>query len=108
MTEMKALRAHRRGGPEVLVVERAPVPVPAAGEILVAVRAAAITFDELTWEETWTRDGTDRTPVIPSHEVSGVISEIGAGVADFSAGDGRQISAPPRAALRRWRVRAKA
>ena len=84
---MKALRAHRRGGPEVLVVERAPVPVPAAGEVLVAVRAAAITFDELTWEETWTRDGTDRTPVIPSHEVSGVISEIGAGVADFTAGD---------------------
>lgn len=87
MTEMTALRAHRRGGPEVLVVERAPVPVPAAGEVLVAVRAAAITFDELTWDETWTRDGTDRTPVIPSHEVSGVISEIGSGVADFSAGE---------------------
>jgi NADPH:quinone reductase-like Zn-dependent oxidoreductase len=84
---MTALRAHRRGGPEVLVVEGAPVPVPAAGEVLVAVRAAAITFDELTWEETWTRDGTDRTPVIPSHEVSGVISEIGSGVVDFTAGD---------------------
>ena len=26
---MTALRAHRRGGPEVLVVEQAPVPVPA-------------------------------------------------------------------------------
>jgi NADPH:quinone reductase-like Zn-dependent oxidoreductase len=87
LTEMTALRAHRRGGPEVLVVERAPVPVPAAGEVLVAVRAAAITFDELTWEETWTRDGADRTPVIPSHEVSGVVSEIGSGVADFTAGD---------------------
>jgi NADPH:quinone reductase-like Zn-dependent oxidoreductase len=84
---MTALRAHRRGGPEVLVVERAPVPVPAAGEVLIAVHAAAITFDELTWEETWTRDGADRTPVIPSHEVSGVISEIGSGVTDFTAGD---------------------
>jgi NADPH:quinone reductase-like Zn-dependent oxidoreductase len=84
---MTALRAHRRGGPEVLVVDRAPVPVPAAGEVLVAVRAAAITFDELTWEETWTRDGVGRTPVIPSHEVSGVISEVGSGVADFNAGD---------------------
>ena len=51
---MTALRAHRRGGPEVLVVERAPVPVPAADEVLVAVHAAAITFDELTWDETWT------------------------------------------------------
>jgi NADPH:quinone reductase-like Zn-dependent oxidoreductase len=84
---MRALRARRRGGPEVLAVERAPVPVPAAGEVLVAVHAAAITFDELTWEETWTRDGVSRTPVIPSHEVSGVVSEISPGVTDFKSGD---------------------
>ncbi|MCV7379504.1 alcohol dehydrogenase [Mycobacterium alsense] len=84
---MTALRAHRRGGPEVLVVERAPVPVPAAGEVLVAVYAAAITFDELTWEETWTRDGADRTPVIPSHEVSGVVCDVGSSATDFTVGD---------------------
>lgn len=87
MTEMTALRAHRPGGPEVLVVERAPVPVPAAGEVLVSVRAAAITFDELTWPETWTRDGVDRTPIIPSHEVSGVVAETSSGVTDFAPGD---------------------
>ncbi|OMC15512.1 NADP-dependent oxidoreductase [Mycobacterium sp. SP-6446] len=85
---MTALRAHRRGGPEVLVVERAPAPVAAAGEVVVAVHAAAITFDELTWDETWTRDGVCRTPVIPSHEVSGVVSDIGTGVGDFAPGDG--------------------
>jgi NADPH:quinone reductase-like Zn-dependent oxidoreductase len=84
---MTALRAHRRGGPEVLVVEQTAVPVPAAGEVLVAVHAAAITFDELTWEETWTRDGASRTPVIPSHEVSGVVSQVSSGVADFVPGD---------------------
>lgn len=87
MTEMIALRAHRRGGPEVLVVERAPVPVPAAGEVLVAVHAAAITFDELTWDETWATDGVSRVPVIPSHEVSGVVSEIASGVTNFKPGD---------------------
>jgi NADPH:quinone reductase-like Zn-dependent oxidoreductase len=79
---MTALRAHRRGGPEVLVIERAPVPVPAAGEVLVAVHAAAITFDELTWDETWAR-----TPVIPSHEVSGVVAETASGVTDLKPGD---------------------
>ncbi|MDP7735937.1 NADP-dependent oxidoreductase [Mycobacterium paragordonae] len=84
---MTALRAHQRGGPEVLTVESAPVPVPAPGEVLVAVHAAAITFDELTWEETWTRDGVDRTPTILSHEVSGVVTEIGSGVTDFQQGD---------------------
>jgi len=84
---MTALRAHHRGGPEVLVVERAPVPVPGAGEVLVAVHAAAITFDELTWEETWTRDGASRTPVIPSHEVSGVVAEMGPGATGLAPGD---------------------
>jgi NADPH:quinone reductase-like Zn-dependent oxidoreductase len=87
MAQMTALRAHRRGGPEVLVVEQAPVPAPATGEVLVAVHAAAITFDELTWQETWVRDGVDRTPVIPSHEVSGVVAAMGDGVTDFSPGD---------------------
>ena len=87
MTEMTALRARRRGGPEELVLERAPVPVLAAGEVLVAVHAAGITFDELTWEETWTRDGASRLPVIPSHEVSGVVKEVAADVADFAPGD---------------------
>jgi NADPH:quinone reductase-like Zn-dependent oxidoreductase len=87
MTEMTALRAHRRGGPEVLAVEAAPIPVPAAGEVLVAVHAAAITFDELTWEETWTRDGASRTPVIPSHEISGVVVETGPSAVHFTQGD---------------------
>lgn len=84
---MTALRAQHRGGPEQLVVERVPVPVPAAGEVLVAVHAAGITFDELTWEETWTRDGVSRTPTVPSHEVSGVVSEVASDVTDFAPGD---------------------
>ncbi|WP_297698066.1 NADP-dependent oxidoreductase [Mycobacterium sp.] len=84
---MAALRAHRRGGPEQLVIERAPVPAAAAGEVLVAVHAAAITFDELTWDETWTRNGVSRVPVIPSHEVSGVVSAVADGVTDFVPGD---------------------
>ena len=67
-------------------MERAPVPVPAPGEVLVAVHAAAITFDELTWQETWTRDGADRTPVIPSHEVSGVVAAAG-NTTEFAVGD---------------------
>lgn len=84
---MTALRAHRRGGPEQLVLERAPMPVPAAGEALVAVHAAGITFDELTWDETWIRDGASRVPVIPSHEVSGVVKAVAPDVTDFAPGD---------------------
>ncbi|WP_022887279.1 NADP-dependent oxidoreductase [Glaciibacter superstes] len=84
---MMALRAHKRGGPEQLVYEEAPRPVPGPDEICVAVRAAAITFAELTWPETWEVDGIDRTPIIPSHEFAGVVSEIGPGVIDLAVGD---------------------
>lgn len=84
---MMALRAHRRGGPEQLVYEEAPKPVPGPGEVLIAVRAAAITLAELTWPETWTAEGVDRTPVIPSHEFAGVVAEVGGDVQEFVVGD---------------------
>ena len=87
MERMMALRAHTQGGPEVLVYETAPRPTPRDGELLIAVHAAAITFAELTWPETWTSDGVDRTPVILSHEFSGVVAEPGAGVTGSTAGD---------------------
>jgi len=39
---MKAARIHNFGGPEVIVIEDVPVPVPASGEVLVRVAAAGI------------------------------------------------------------------
>lgn len=82
MTDMRALRAHSRGGAEQLVLETAPAPAPAPGEVLVEVHAAAITFAELSWDETWRH-----LPTIPSHEVSGVVSAVGAAVDRFRVGD---------------------
>jgi NADPH:quinone reductase-like Zn-dependent oxidoreductase len=87
MGSMMALRAHTQGGPEVLVYEPAPRPTPGNDQVLVAVHAAAITFAELTWPETWAAGGVDRTPIIPSHEFSGVAAEVGDGVTGWSAGD---------------------
>jgi NADPH:quinone reductase-like Zn-dependent oxidoreductase len=84
---MMALRAHTRGGPEVLVYESAPVPVPGPDEVLLEVHAAATTFAELTWPETWTRGGVDRTPVVPAHEVSGVVVATGGPGLDLEVGD---------------------
>ena len=88
MDMMMALRAHTRGGPEQLVYEQAPVPVPQPGEALVTVHAAAITFAELTWDLSWTtRDGRDRTPVVPSHEMSGTVAALGPGTSGVVPGD---------------------
>ena len=76
---MKAVRLHSRGGPEQLVYEDAPLPDPAAEEVLVRVFAAGITPAELTWDATYqTPDGRDRLPSIPGHDVSGV-AECSAG-----------------------------
>ncbi|MGK5740038.1 NADP-dependent oxidoreductase [Micromonospora sp. URMC 103] len=84
MDTMRAVRAHRRGGPEQLVYEEAPRPEPGAGEVLVAVKAASVTPHELTWGATWTHNmdgsGPERTPIIPSHEFSGVVAATGEGV----------------------------
>lgn len=91
MPSMHAVRAHTRGGPEVLVYEDAPRPRPGRGEVLVAVRAASVTTDELSWDPTWTdsfdESGHLRTPIIPSHEVSGVVAETGPEVSRLGVGD---------------------
>lgn len=85
---MKALRAHARGGAEQLVYEDAPVPGdPSGADIRVRVTAAAVTVDELTWDETWQAGGVDRTPVIPSHEFAGVAEAVGPEADGVAVGD---------------------
>jgi NADPH:quinone reductase-like Zn-dependent oxidoreductase len=87
LNTMKAVRAHQRGGPEVLRYEDAPVPEVGASEVLVEVHAAAVTPGELAWDETWVSvDGADRTPVVPSHEFSGVIARVGGDVSSLTPG----------------------
>lgn len=49
---MKAIRLHRRGGPEQLHYENAPKPNPQAGYVLVRVFATGITPTELSWDDT--------------------------------------------------------
>jgi NADPH:quinone reductase-like Zn-dependent oxidoreductase len=87
MSTMKAVRAHKRGGPEVLRFEDAPVPEVGATEVLVEVHAAAVTSGELAWDATWqSADGADRTPIVPSHEFSGVIAQVGGDVSSLTPG----------------------
>lgn len=84
---MHALRAHARGGPESLVYEEAPVPPVGLNGVLVRVHAASITPTELSWPSTWEdRAGRDRLPTIPSHEVAGVVAELGYGTTGVAIG----------------------
>ena len=62
--------------------------MPGPGEALLAVSAAAITLAELTWGLSWTtRGGRDRTPVIPSHEVSAMVAGLGPDAGGSAVGD---------------------
>jgi NADPH:quinone reductase-like Zn-dependent oxidoreductase len=85
---MKAVRLHRRGGPEQLTYEDAPKPAPGAADALVRVHACALTPTELSWGTTYTtREGVERLPTIPGHELSGVVEAVGAGARAPNVGD---------------------
>lgn len=84
---MHALQLHQRGGPDKLVYEDAPVPPVGLSDVLIRVHAASITPTELNWPPTWEdRAGHPRLPVIPSHEVAGVIAELGYGTTGVTVG----------------------
>jgi len=85
---MRALRARDQGGAEALNFEETVDPTPGIGDVLVQVHAASFTPDELGWPSTWVdRAGRDRRPVIPAHEVSGVVTALGYGTTGVAIGD---------------------
>lgn len=68
------------------LVER-PEPTAAMNEVVVQVHASGFTFDELAWPSTWTdRRDVNRTPSIPGHEFSGVVTAMGYGTTGLSIG----------------------
>ncbi len=85
-TTMKAIRIHHRGGPEALVYEDAPIPALQPGDALVRVHATGISPAEFTWHIWETPDGRSRLPLIPSHEVSGVVVAVAPDVRDVEVG----------------------
>lgn len=64
-----------------------PEPAVAMNEVLVQVHASGFTFNELEWPSTWTdRRDADRTPTIPGHEFSGIVTALGYGTTGLSVG----------------------
>lgn len=88
MATMKAVRIHSYGGPETLVYEDAPVPEPAADEVLIRVHAASV--NPVDWK---IRDGYGKEnfkhnlPLILGWDVAGTIEAIGSQVQQFKEGD---------------------
>jgi NADPH:quinone reductase-like Zn-dependent oxidoreductase len=83
---MKAAYFMKNGGPEVMEYGDVPDPAAGPGQVLVNVHAASVNGAD--WK---VRSGkyapTPAFPYIPGRDFSGVVSAVGAGVADFKVGD---------------------
>jgi NADPH:quinone reductase-like Zn-dependent oxidoreductase len=81
---VKAIRIHEDGGPEVLRYEDVPDPDPAAGEVLVSLRAAGLNHLDI-----WVRKGLPSVPKprILGADGAGLVAALGDGVDSFAVGD---------------------
>src|SRR5438105_14933552 len=83
---MKAILCTRFGGPDDLEFTELPDPTPAAGEVVVAVRAAALNvFDTLLIAGKY--QVKPPFPFSPASEFAGIVESVGPGVTDFVPGD---------------------
>jgi NADPH2:quinone reductase len=83
---MKAIVVREFGAPEVMKLEDVPKPKPAAGQVLVCIKAAGVNpFD------TYMRAGTYAVnpplPYTPGSDAAGVIEAVGEGVTRVRPGD---------------------
>ncbi len=83
---MKAALCKSLDGPAGLVVEEIAAPQPGPGEVLIAVKAAALNFfDTLITRGKY--QAKPELPFSPSAEVAGVVEALGAGVSGVKVGD---------------------
>lgn len=82
---MRAVSQEALGGPEVLAVVDLPRPAPRTNEILIRVEAASV--NPTDWKNRAGRGLIGEPPFVLGWDLSGVVEEVGIGVARFSPGD---------------------
>lgn len=83
---MRALLCEHHGPAEALVIRDIPEPQPGPGEIVIAVKAAALNFfDTLIIENRY--QTKPALPFSPSAECAGTVAAIGEGVAGWQIGE---------------------
>ncbi len=83
---MRAIAISEPGGPEALVVEDRPVPIPDEGEILIAVAAAGVNRPDVM-QRKGHYPPPPGAPDIPGLEVSGLVARVGRDVTRWKEGD---------------------
>jgi putative PIG3 family NAD(P)H quinone oxidoreductase len=82
---MRIVAIREPGGPDVLQMRSADMPVPRAGEILIEVKAAGVNRPDVAQRMGRYPVPADANPV-PGLEVAGVVRAVGAGVTTFAVG----------------------
>ena len=85
-TTMTAIGIKEPGGPEVLVPEQRPVPVPREGEILVKVAAAGVNRPDVQ-QRKGLYPPPPGAPDVPGLEIAGEIAALGPGIKRWAIGD---------------------
>lgn len=83
---MKAVLCKAFGPPESLVLEEVASPVPAAGEVLVDVHAAALNFPDVLMIQ-GKYQSQPPFPFAPGGEIAGTVAALGDGVEGFEVGE---------------------
>ncbi len=84
--EMRVVEISRPGGPEVLVPATRRVPQPAAGEILIRVRAAGVNRPDVQ-QRLGAYDPPPGASDLPGLEAAGEVAAVGPGGSPWSVGD---------------------
>src|SRR5579862_9225395 len=84
---MKAVLLTAHGGPEMLRYGDAPDPVAGPGEVVVDIHAASVNGADPKVRRGGGRYALSQFPHILGRDFSGIVSALGAGVADFKVGD---------------------
>lgn len=83
---MKALLSHSPGGPDTLVFEDIPQPVPQSGEVLIRVLSVGINFPDALYIRDLYQVKMKR-PFAPGSEVCGIVASLGPHVQGLAVGD---------------------
>ncbi len=83
---MRAYEIVSAAGVDALALNERPAPEPGPGEILVAIRASAINYRDLSTIEDPVARGIPY-PRIPNSDAAGEVVAVGAGVTRFAPGD---------------------
>ncbi len=83
---MRAIVVRQPGGPEALLMEETPPPMLRHNDVRIRVEACGVCFHDIV-----TRNGTLKRgivmPLIPGHEVAGIVESVGPSVRAFRPGD---------------------